>query len=377
MSLVYKKSGLIYIFIIFLSLISTLNIKVRGDLLNENNNSENNLFRSKSIEDDTPYILDTGDVIFIKFKGLDLFTNNYSVSLEGEIFLPELDAIYVRGLTINELRKLLTQEYKSYIIDPNIDINLINPRDLKISVMGEVNKPGLYNLRINSRSLSSLSNNEPLIENPVTLSSVYNVPRVFDALQKVEGITRNANLQNVIVKRNNASSRGGGIIQTNLDILALIKDGDQTQNITLRDGDSIVVPKSRLPIAEQFLEINKTNIAPSQIRIYVNGNVENSGTFVLRQNTSLYEAIASAGGKLDASGKINLVRFNDQGKTEIKKFAFNQNFQKGSQNNPYLLDGDIITVNKNILGKVSATLDAVGSPFFKSYAIYNLLENSF
>ena len=95
-------------------------------------------------------------------------------------------------------------------------------------------------------------------------------PRVFDALKKGEGIKKNADLSRIIVKRRMPRSSGGGEVFTELNILSLMLEGEQSQNIILRDGDSIIVPKSEKNLHEQFLDIARTNINPNTIRVYVN-----------------------------------------------------------------------------------------------------------
>ena len=50
------------------------------------------------LKDYTPeYLLDTGDQIFIKFKGIKAFSKNYSINSDGEIFLPEIGFLKTRN----------------------------------------------------------------------------------------------------------------------------------------------------------------------------------------------------------------------------------------------------------------------------------------
>ena len=80
-----------------------------------------------------------------------------------------------------------------------------------------------------------------------------------------------ADLSNITVTRINPKSNGGGKIIAKVDVL--ITEGDQSQNITLRDGDSINVPKSNFLIRDQLISINKSNLTPDFIRVYINGNI--------------------------------------------------------------------------------------------------------
>ena len=71
-------------------------------------------------------------------------------------------------------------------------------------------------------------------------------PTVFDALKKSKGITNYADLSNVKIIRQNSKSSGGGKIETSLNILEMILNGDQSQNINLQDDDTIIIPRSKI-----------------------------------------------------------------------------------------------------------------------------------
>ena len=46
----------------------------------------------------------------------------------------------------------------------------------------------------------------------------------------------------------------------------------------------------------------------------------------------------------------------------------------GTYENPFLINGDIITVRKNILGKTTQAIKQYGAPIINSYAIYRIFE---
>ncbi len=69
---------------------------------------------------------------------------NYLVDTKGEIDFPVLGKIKVGGLTRNETINLLKNKLSpDYIKDPNVNIRIAN---YKISVLGDVRKPGSYNI---------------------------------------------------------------------------------------------------------------------------------------------------------------------------------------------------------------------------------------
>ena len=64
----------------------------------------------------------------------------YLVDSEGAIDFPILGKLSVAGYTIEQLRILLTDKLKSYLVDPIVNINILN---FKITVLGAVGSPGV------------------------------------------------------------------------------------------------------------------------------------------------------------------------------------------------------------------------------------------
>jgi polysaccharide export outer membrane protein len=69
----------------------------------------------------------------------------YIVDSNGNIEFPILGKLHVEGLTRFELREMIKEELVSngLLKDPVITVNFLN---FRISVLGEVNKPGSYNI---------------------------------------------------------------------------------------------------------------------------------------------------------------------------------------------------------------------------------------
>lgn len=65
----------------------------------------------------------------------------YVVDVEGCINFPVVGKIKVEGLTRQQLIELLKYKLESYLVDPVVSVQFLN---YKISVMGEVTKPGTY-----------------------------------------------------------------------------------------------------------------------------------------------------------------------------------------------------------------------------------------
>lgn len=69
----------------------------------------------------------------------------YTVNPKGDIDFPELGTLHVEGLTRSELSELIKKDLiaRGYVKDAVVTVEFKN---LKISVLGEVNNPGRYNV---------------------------------------------------------------------------------------------------------------------------------------------------------------------------------------------------------------------------------------
>ncbi len=327
------------------------------------------------------YIVDSGDILFLNFKDITIFTGTYSVNVDGEVFLPEIGFFSVKGKTTQELKSQLLDQYKEVIINPKIEVTIYGYRPLNIYIGGEVNRPGLYKLEYNKDSLNqaNLSRKQNNIinldnSNDYITSTSNNIPKLFDALQRVDGLTNKADLSNIKIVRKNSKTFGGGTIKANINLIKLIKNGDQSQNIRLFDGDYIFVPASENILLDQIIDINRTNLNPRDIQVFITGNIVDPGNKILRQNTSLVEAIMSAGGKKNSTGNIEFIRLKRNGNSEKRIFGYDQSATKGSYENPILIEGDLIIINKNLLGKATSIINEVGTPIINSYGLIKIFE---
>jgi len=326
-----------------------------------NNNSE---IYSKNIESE--YLLDAGDDLFINFNGIDSFSDFYNISPDGFLNLPELVKVNASGLTIRELEKELISKFDKTIIDPSIQVYVSKFRPVNVYLSGEIKNPGLYKLDYIYDDSDSTTK---------SLAKVTQSPKIFDLLQIAQGITNKADLSKVEIIRKNSISQGGGKIKAEINLIALLLEGDQTQNVRLLDGDHIIVKTSNNILRDQVLAINKTNISPDFITVYITGNLYGTkGAVQVKRGTSLIQAIASNGGKRILTGNVEFIRFKNDGTTQKRSFRYNANAQINTASNPILNDGDIVNVRKSILGKTTEILGEISSPILSGYGLFNLIN---
>jgi protein involved in polysaccharide export with SLBB domain len=164
------------------------------------------------------YRLHQGDKIEVKFFYQPELNQAAVVKPDGMISLQLIGDVPAEGLTPRELEQRLVQRYAPILIDPSISVIVTDYVKPRIFVGGEVAKPGPYELR-DGDSLAQ-------------------------ALVLAGGLTPRAHRKQVI----HARLIGEGQMRvTVIDTTKLYaKNPDPDLNLTLRDGDLVYVPESKL-----------------------------------------------------------------------------------------------------------------------------------
>ncbi len=353
----FIKIPLLSIFIFFnLGIINTRVFAVED---NQNKNLSislikvNNNFEAELLSPE--YIVSAGDTLNIVFKGLDILNSKHSINPEGFINLPELNKYKAEGKTVSEIEKELELKYEEFIYNPDLEVTIFHYRPVSIYISGEVKEPGIYKLddggNIN-----------------------YTFPRLYSALKAAKGINNYASLSEIKIIRKNSNSQGGGKIEAMINLIELFNNGDQSQNVRLFDGDTIIIPKNDEIFTRQILKINRTNINPENITIFITGNANANGEIEVKKGSSLIQALSSTGGKKLFTGDVEFIRYNYDGSTNKSVFRYNSNARINSLTNPILMDGDIINVKRTLLGASAEIISDVTGPILSWYGLFNLFD---
>ena len=345
------------------------------------------------------YILGPGDGLQIELLDLPELSGRFSIGPDGTLYLPRLRALYVEGLTVEELRYFLTQQFSTYVRDPQVYVRPVVYRPIRIFVGGEVRRPGYYTLsgETNISRLSESAESQQLQAGTAmdstrlgldqlpggaspgrgssgvsTFGAVF--PTVFDAIRTAQGVTPYSDLAQVQVTRRRAQGLGGGRIKTNLNFLSLITEGNESQNIRLFDGDALNVGKSSIVLQEQLLKAGQSNLSPQFVEVFVTGRVNIPGGVKIPQGSSLNQAISLAGGTKLLKGKIEFLRFNREGTIDRRIFPYNPGAAADAPNNPILAAGDLIRVNDSMLSGSIDVLNELAGPFVGLYSVYSLFN---
>ena len=344
------------------------------------------------------YILGPGDRLQIELLDLPELSGEFTIGPDGTLYLPRLRALQVEGLTVEELRLFLTEQFRTYVIQPEVFITPVGYRPVRVYVGGEVARPGYYTIRgaelvedltfssqqqrfelSNSGAVrarhSSLGRSTSTSGRSAQQSEQLPAPTLFDALQAARGVTPFSQLDTVQITRKRPLSQGGGKVQTKVNFLRLIREGDEAVNIRLYDDDAIFVRKSKDVLRDQLLAASRTNLSPDFIEVFVSGRVKEPGPQQLPQGASLNQAIASAGGPKLLRGKVEVLRFTQEGATDRRIFGYNPKAISGDYRNPVLMPGDVVRVNESLVSASLEFLNEITAPAVGLYSVYSIYRD--
>lgn len=338
------------------------------------------------------YILGPGDKLFIVQSDLypELHTES-KIDGEGTIFLPRLNRIYVEGLSVQELSKLLNESYKDFIKYPSVQIIVTEYRPIRIFLKGEVESPGMQVL---NGSLSLEGNEKPTLSIPLYKSNSISrkfdnnnsdinseksyqsnfFPTLYDAIRSAGGITSYSDLTNVSIIRKNNLSKGGGKIKAVFNFKKVIQKGSQEENIRIYDGDIITISRLEEENIDSLRFAASSNLNPKFIDVIIAGRVREPGTVSLNRSSTLNDAIAVAGGIKTISGKIQFIRLGMNGAIYKKSFKYKKSARRGSTKNPYLQNKDLIYVGDSIFNSTSEVITEITKPFAGILSSYGLIK---
>lgn len=218
--------------------------------------------KSNATPDTTNYILGPEDQITVRvFAADDIPDRPAQIANDGTVTLPMVGRVRAAGLTVEQFQTVLTTEYKKYFKDPQVTVQVSDFRSQPVSVAGNVNAPGVVQLRGNRNLMEVISQagglradagdsvllTRSLSEGPIPVPGAFTDPT-------------------------------GKYSVAHVNIRDIMSGKDPQENITIKPHDVITVPRARM--------------------IYVLGNVTRPGGYVMTEDEtmSLTQAVALAGG---------------------------------------------------------------------------------
>ena len=295
--------------------------------------------------------LKAGDRIRLTVTGFPDLSGEQIIMADGTLNLPLAGAISIAGRTPNEAVQTITASLRPYIRRPQVGLAVVTLRPPRISVTGEVLRPGPRLMVPLQQQWNANSSQNTGGENFQTVSY---------ALLLAGGVTPNADIRNITIRRANPaaatkSQTDGPKTEIKVDLWQAIQTGNLDSDLQVVDGDEIVIPTAKVSRVDQQ-QLLASTISPGSITVQVAGQVQRPGTVQIDPRAGVSAAVAAAGGFTEkASHKVALIRMSPEGKLERKTFAF------GEDSGP-LREGDVIVVSKSALKSIIDTLGNVISP---------------
>ena len=176
---------------------------------------------------DNDYIMCPGDQLqVVVYRHTDisspLNSTPYIVRPDGKVTFPLIGDIDVTGKTVTEFTRQLEASLAEYLVRPQVSVNILKLGTTRVYVLGEVKKPGLYELEKSHR--------------------------VLDALGKAEGFTEKAAKKKIFLIRKGAEE------PVLVNINNYLKKSEQSQNYVLNEGDCLYLTSNgKINIARDIM----------------------------------------------------------------------------------------------------------------------------
>lgn len=277
------------------------------------------------------YFIGPGDQLQVTVFGYAEYTGTQVVLSDGTISLPLIGSVKAANKTPAELAQLLTTTLNQYLVNPVVTVSISNVRPITVNVAGEVQRPGPVQLR----SVTAVANTAS-VTNAGLLS--LQAPTIVAALLEAGGVSRDADIQRVVVRR---SSPAGDSAPITLNLWNSLVSENTVPNLVLQDGDSVFVPKLAPGETLDRRLIAKSSLAPKTIRVRIVGEVKKPGELEVPPASSISGAIAIAGGPTDKANlkKVAFVRLAEDGRVEKQLLNL-----KDLADTNQVQDGDVIFV---------------------------------
>lgn len=253
------------------------------------------------------YVMGPGDTVNIQLFGAQNAEFFLTVSREGTINFPEIGPVTVSGLSFGEMRDTLNQRVAEQMIGVRASITLGELRSIRVFVLGDVVRPGSYN--------------------------VNGLATMINALYASGGVKPIGSLRNIALRR------GGATVST-LDLYDLLLRGDTRGDARLQPGDAVFVPP----------------VGPT---VTMDGEVRRPAIYEVRNEESVAELVALAGGLNAGANRaaVRLERVVPNRGTTVQDIDL-----AGAGQRTSVRDGDVLRVPRT-LDQLESSVRLAGNVF--------------
>ena len=339
--------------IFYISIFNIENIYGIEDLKKKETDSLIKVDNNFSTFQEDLYLLGSGDSLLFSVIGVPELKTNIRILNDGKAIIPLLGPVKLKGLSIKSASVYLESLLKKELINPKVELFILQNRPIKISIIGEVIRPGIYKLPSNTNDL----------------------PTVITAIEEAGGISKFADLTDIKLRRR-LPGDDLKYKETSLNFKDLLFNGEHFQNPYLFDGDILAIQKVK-KIDKEILRFNSTTLSPKTITVNFLGEISKPGTKELDSNTTLIDGILAAGGPRrwrSNYGYVEILRINRNGSAFRKRYKINLSQNYSERNNPVLNDGDSVWIRRNSFAKTTDTIGAIADPLKDFVSLWTLFK---
>lgn len=198
---------------------------------------------SPAVGEPTRYTLGPDDVIEVNVRRHPEFSGSYPINGEGKIQYKFVGDIVIQGFTKTEVKDKIAQILSKFIINPDVDVTIMEYRSKIIYVIGEVGAPGKYYMKADKISLR-----EAVVQ--------AGLPTLSASMRRTQLIR---------------PDKTGKPKEKVVDLYALLYEGKLNLDQDMYPGDVLVVP------ATLFAKIMRI-ISPVAAPVMTSDNVRRIGT---------------------------------------------------------------------------------------------------
>lgn len=329
------------------------------------------------------YRLAPEDVVTVTILRHEEFSGDFLVPADGIVSFPGAGEVVVSGKDLSELTDILTKKLSSRLKNPEVTISLKAQRQLRVYVLGSVNKPGVYDAKPDWRITECVAAAGGIIGEaadsrvsvlcaatgeqrsvklvdvlrststdnlPVQPNDVVNVETAKTLPVYVMGSVKNPGMYNL---REDAGGileaitlAGGAMEDAALSRVALTSVSGKSEVLDLSAADGNTVGSGNRKLQPGDLVV----VPQSTDRVAVLGYVNQPGYYDLKdgQKITLADAVGMAGGIIPRKGQADsiLVMRSENGEQQKLVYNLSKFLRAGDpQNNPAIKPGDVIYVS--------------------------------
>jgi polysaccharide biosynthesis/export protein len=337
-------------------------------------------------KEDDSYRLGPGDLLDVRVFNRPELGREVRITNQGRIRLPFLQEIQAACLTEVQLAQLITEKYKKYLRDPQIDVFVKEYKSQPVAVIGSVATPGRFQLqrRVRLVELLTFSGGPNLTSGGVVHiirgvspdfcetnemneagSAAKKAPPgiVAVASQPSPPVATAASSTQPSGTQPSGSQPSGSIIQPSQplpDQKSLQASVEQGQGLLLTFRLKDVLAGS--PESNPWIRPGDIISLPETEQVFVIGTVFKPGPVPIKGTVTLLQAIGSAGGFLPdaAKGNVRVVR-TQPGTNQRQEIIYNVNdIQRKKAEDVALLPNDVVDVPSSVFKTTARGLLAVG-----------------